>query len=160
MTLFPYAQHTLHTSLSQKQVYERLSSRILPRQPLSPFSRPLEYFFGNVHWDSFQINHAAKGRRNSFSPQIRGTIAANESCTELHLSMALHPMVAAFLKFFLATVLAFLLLGIAGCFIKKEMPLEFFLYPLGIGTFSITLTHIAFRRGCEDAIRYLNQILR
>ncbi len=160
MNLFPYARQTIHTSLSREQVYERLSSRVLSRQPLCNFYRPLEYFCGSVHWDSFQIYHSIKDRRNSFSPQIRGTITSREGGTELHLSMALHPIVAVFLKFFLFVILFFLILGAVGCFIKQEMPLEFFLYPLGIGTFSIALTHIAFREGCKDAIRYLKQILR
>lgn len=160
MKLFPYCQHTLHTSLSQVQVYEQLYSHTLRNQPLSPFLRPLECFCGVVQWDSFRINHTIRGKRNSFSPQICGSIHADDSGTRLNLSLALHPTTERFLKFYLVAVMSFILLGAVGCLAKKEMPLAFFLCPLFMGIFAIVLTHIAFQEGCKDALRFLDQILQ
>ena len=99
MPLIPYQKFQLTTSVGPDEVAARLAAAV---QPPRRFGKPRTSapFQGSISGDRFQISRVQTGR-NSFVAQISGKIVSLEAGTRIEGSMMVHPMVLAFLAFWL-----------------------------------------------------------
>jgi hypothetical protein len=134
--LLPYRKFDLFSPRCAADVAAALSRQVEPRQWIRfRTSRPFE---GTVTGTTFDIARIIS-YRNSFVPQIRGTIASEGSGSKISISMRLHVVALAFLVVWVALVCT-----IGGAFavssIRNGGPAEGALIPLGMFVFVWAMT--------------------
>ncbi|MBE9118314.1 hypothetical protein IQ249_20690 [Lusitaniella coriacea LEGE 07157] len=103
MQLLPYHRFTLQTHQSLSQVIENLEAHIeVPKIVRWKFSRNHAPYEGKVSSSGFEVRRIIH-YRNSFLPQIKGKFEPQSKGTLVRVTMGLHPLVMAFLLFWLAT---------------------------------------------------------
>ncbi|MBZ5525264.1 MAG: hypothetical protein LAP21_23805 [Acidobacteriia bacterium] len=95
-------------------------------------------FYGSLRDGSFRISRNIH-YRNSFLPQIRGRIEPTGGGTRVALVMFVHPLVAAFMLFWLFMVASFAIVGVG----QPGDPYATYI-PLGMLLFGIALPAISF----------------
>lgn len=103
MDLLPYEHFTIRTSLSEAEVHRRLADSIEPYQMLRWFWGNHRPYQGSISADEFQVTRII-GYRNSFLPRISGRIGSDLGQTTIDIKMMLHPLVIAFLAFWMLFV--------------------------------------------------------
>lgn len=95
MNLLPYEHFTIQTHLSAEEVNRRLADSVEPRKMVRWFSFNHKPYEGDVSSDSFNIRRIIH-YRNSFLPQITGSIRSDLGRTLIEIRMGLHPFVVLF----------------------------------------------------------------
>ncbi|WP_203907617.1 hypothetical protein [Rhizocola hellebori] len=111
MRILPYERFTIQSPLPVDELTHRLRSGVAPVR--FSLRRPAQPFQGSVHGDRFVI-HRVLGYRNSFRPEITGRVVPAGGGSTIEVSMALHPVILAFMGFWLTiAALVFVGFGIA-----------------------------------------------
>jgi|SRR6187551_977617 len=102
MPLLPYRRYELVSTKAPSEVEAALRDAVEPKSiwRFSTATRPLEGEVGDAVFDVRRII----GYRNSFLPQIRGKISAAPEGSRIAITMRLHPLVLAFMTFWLGVV--------------------------------------------------------
>ena len=101
MNLLPYEHFTIETYLGAEEGGRRLAHSVEPKKVIRWFSTNHKPYEGDVTSDSFKISRIIH-YRNSFLPQITGSIRSDLGRTLVEIRMALHPVVLVFLVLWLA----------------------------------------------------------
>ena len=107
MPLLPYLRYELESGKTPAEVEEAMRAVVEPKR-LFRFGGGAQPFEGVVGDGAFDVRRII-GYRNSFLPQIRGTISAAAEGSRISITMSLHPLVLGFMIVWLGGV------G-AGCF--------------------------------------------
>ena len=134
--LLPYRRFDLLSPRQPHEVLEALSRQVEPRRWIR--LRASRRFEGTVTAPTFDVARIIS-YRNSFVPQIHGTIAPEGSGSRISISMRLHVLTLAFLVAWIALVCT-----IGGVFaassIRNGGPAEEALIPLGMFVFAYAMT--------------------
>jgi len=117
MTLIPYENLNIKTTLDLAKVLEKLNEAIEPKQRFRKFwdasHKPYQGAVDGLHFDATRIIHY----RNSFLPIIKGEIQPEINGCTINLKMHLHTAVVIFMTLWLGFV-AFFFLAILGSYIS------------------------------------------
>lgn len=91
--------------------------------------------------------------RNSFLPQIKGTIQKGNYGTQIEVTMKLHVFVFVFLLFWCGFVMFFL---ISLCLVQQKISV-FFLVPVGMLLFVYALTMFGFKTESKESKEFLKK---
>lgn len=149
MRLFPVDRVVLYTPLPKSEVLERLG--------YNTGSNGGKRFRGTIAHDSFAITRVIT-YRNSFLPQIRGTISETASGTDIALSLRLEKAVRIFMAIWLS-VAALALIGILAASLFDGFSALTALIPLAMLGFGIAMINIGFKTESERAVDELREIL-
>ena len=95
MEFIPYQKVTITTNLSKEEIIERFKESIGTR-PLGSFAKVQRKIFSGRLSDSVFDLSLNKDYRNSWTPEIKGTITAKDNLTELHVTLKANSFVIAF----------------------------------------------------------------
>jgi hypothetical protein len=109
-------------------------------------------FIGKVEGFTFRMHRDIR-YRNSFLPQVRGSVVSTPVGTRVLITMYLHPLVAAFMLFWLGVVG----IGALTAFITQRESIDSALIPAGMFLFGIALTVGGFYPEAFKARRLLEQ---
>lgn len=151
MKYLPFERITYKTNLSEQEVLTRLSGFVEPKK-FGLGRNPIKEYEGSVNSNSFEIQRVIKNR-NSFLPQISGTIQKNNGETQIKIIMKLHWVVFVFLIFWCGFVVLFLI----GILVMEDLKsLEFFL-PMFMLLFVYALTMYGFKSESKKSREYLKK---
>ena len=156
MPLLPYDKFSIETSLSPQEAVARLSAAVEPRR-FWRFGAGKRAFEGELGPREIRIRRLIT-YRNSFLPEIRGTIVPTERGSRLDATLRLHGFVLAFLVVWCA--FAFIIGGgiVAGALVSGES-IGDALVTLGIVAFAWALTSGAFTFEARKARTILRGLL-
>lgn len=109
MKFFPYEDFYIITSLKPEEVETRLQSEMEPNRGFSlgkPFSSSNRYFSGYVVNGVFEFKRIIS-YRNSFVPQIKGSIEPWLNGSRMHVTMTMQIFVNVFMGMWLGSCLVF-----------------------------------------------------
>jgi hypothetical protein len=109
-------------------------------------------FIGKVEGDAFLMSRDIR-YRNSFLPQVRGSVVSTSRGSRVLITMYLHPLVAVFMLFWLGGIGA----GALAAFNAQNGSIGPALIPAGMFLFGIVLTVGAFYPEAFKARRLLEQ---
>ena len=107
MAFLPFERYNIFTQLSIDEIRERLDLNIEPTKPFTLFpseSNNDAMYEGSVYGNQFSMQRKI-GYRNSFNPQIKGTIITEEKSNHIHIVMTMHPAVMIFMGIWLSGAL-------------------------------------------------------
>lgn len=154
MKYLPFERIVYRTNLSQEEIIKRLSDFVEPKK-FSFIRNPIKDYEGSVDAYSFDISRAIT-YRNSFLPQIYGSIQKNNNGTEIQVTMSLNGFVLLFtIVWCLIASFSFVFVLIKG--IKdKAISVEFFI-PLIMLLFIYGLTMAGFKIESKKSKEYLRK---
>lgn len=160
MVLWPFQRVSLRTALPADVVLQRLAAEVEPRRWFrSPFGKtPHKRFEGEITGERFRVNRII-GYRNSFLPQVAGSVRSDGLATVLEATLMLHPVVAVFMLFWLGAVG----LGGLGLLAQLATPGEhswLALAPTGMFVFGYLLMQLAYLAEARPAKRFLEEVTR
>ena len=151
MKYLPFEHIIFRTSLSEQEVRAKLSDFTEARKSRF-FNTPTKDYEGFINGNSFKINRIIKGR-NSFAPQINGTIRANAAGTQIEVKMKLQEYVLAFLIGWCFLASLFLM----AIFTMEDKTAMDFLLPVLMLLFVYALTMIGFKIESKKSREYLKK---
>jgi hypothetical protein len=159
MPVIPHQALRLHSQLSAADAMLALKAQVAPPRP--PFSLSIAFgslpFEGTLDGARFELQRVIQ-YRNSFLPQIRGTIEpATAGCT-VSLTMSLHPLVIAFAIIWLMVVSAGACVAVAAALGQSRVQAGTFI-PFGMLLFFGILVSASFHFEARKAERLLREIL-
>ena len=156
MAVLPYRKIELYSPLPAEAVALALGNAVEPKRWLrfGAGSRPFE---GAVTQSSFDIRRIIS-YRNSFVPQIRGTIAPEGGGSRISITMQLHLAVAIFMTLWLSAVFLAVIAS-APAVLSGRAELATALVPLGMFLFGSILTVASFSIEARKAERLLASLL-
>jgi len=149
MALLPFENITYRTALSEEEVIRRLTDFIEPKKVFrmsfsrSSSAKPYE---GEITGRQFTINRIIT-YRNSFLPEITGTIQRDNNATVIHVKMRLHVFVLIFLLIWCSIVGTFVRVSVTSLMgaIQGHKIENQDLIPLGMIVLMCVLTIGAFK---------------
>ncbi len=151
MKYLPFEHIVYTTNFSEQEVTTRLSNYIESRKVRMFKNNPTKEYEGFISDNKFEINRIIKGR-NSFLPQIIGTIQKFNEETQIEVKMQLHWAVKAFLIFWCSSVIFFLIITL-----MKGMSIEI-LFPISMLLFAYLLTMLGFKSESKKSKNDLKRI--
>lgn len=151
MKYLPFERIIYKTNLSEQEVIKRLSEFVEPKKFSLGRTSTKEYE-GLVNNDRFEINRIIN-YRNSFLPQIIGTIQKNNDRTQIEITMKLHVLVLVFLIVWCGFTL-FFLVGV--CFAEKKISTVLFM-PILMLLFAYGLTMLGFKTESKKSKEFLRK---
>jgi hypothetical protein len=105
MALVPYERVVLHGQLSAEEVIRRLAAAVEPRKRFRiSFLADHKPYQGEITGHRFSVSRII-GYRNSFLPTVDGVVRAAGQGAVLEATLMPHPVVLAFMGFWLSAVL-------------------------------------------------------
>jgi hypothetical protein len=163
--IFPSRSLVLKSPFSPADAASLLQAAIRPRRGgwAQVWSRGAGNFMGEVKENRFDIVRDIPGR-NSFLPNVRGTIESNIIGSRISVSMKMHASTAGFMAVWLfVTILGLLDAGRvyydtwkAG----KHMDPHFYIIIGSLAVFGFLLMHFSFRPEARRAENFLKQTLK
>lgn len=155
MKYLPFEHIIFNTNLSEQEIMRKLSDVVEPKK--FRFGRNFtKDYQGSVKTNSFDINRNII-YRNSFLPNIKGTIEKNNYGTQIQVTMKLDVFVILFLTVWcLFTFLFFVMLFTKG--IGDKEPKGVVLIPVVMLLFIYGLTMICFKLESQKSKEYLRKI--
>lgn len=161
MILLPYENFYIITKLKPEEVDSKLQQEVSPPRPIFNFSlfssSQNTYFEGYAANGTFEIKRAIN-YRNSFLPQIKGTIEAWPGGSRVHIKMSMMILVTIFMCFWLSFA------AIAGfAFLNQEINKEHYsagdFAPFGMFFFGYALAMGGFKYESRKAKAFLMEML-
>jgi len=149
MRLFPEDRVVLYTPLPKNEVAERLA--------YNTSSNGGKKFRGTIAGDSFTIARVIT-YRNSFLPQIKGTLTEAAAGTTITITLRLMKAVQTFMVIWLSAA-ALALPGILAAGLFNGFSALPALIPLAMLGFGVAMVHIGFSSESEQAVDELRGIL-
>ena len=160
MKIIPSDRIEIISPLSKTEVEKRLRENIQPKRGIElRLSRPKnqKIFEGTLFGDNFQIQRVINGK-NSFLPQIKGTINDSANGTKILMDLKVHGFVIGFMAFWLGGVGLALVGTIYGIVTQGTNPL-FAIAPLIMFAFGIGLAYFGFNSEKEKSISEMKRIV-
>ena len=160
MKIFPSDRVELISSLSKEEVEKKLRENIQPKRGIElRLTRPKNQkaFEGTLFGDSFQIQRVIHGR-NSFLPQINGTLKEGANGTKILMDLKIHGFVIVFLAFWLGGV-GLTLIGAIYAMVTQGVKPVFVVVPLVMFAFGVGLAYFGFNTEKEKSISELKKIV-
>lgn len=155
MKYLPFERVIYSTNLPQQEIIKRLSDVVEPKT-FSFGRKPTKDYKGSVDMKNFDISRVIN-YRNSFLPQIYGTIQKNNYGTEIQVTMSLNGFVFLFtIAWCLIASFTFVIILMKGIR-DKGITLELFL-PLIMLLFMYGLTMAGFKIESKKSKEYLKNI--
>ncbi|MCT2406680.1 hypothetical protein NZD88_03800 [Chryseobacterium antibioticum] len=151
MKYLPFERIIYRTNLSEQEVITRLSGFVEPKKFSFGKTSTKEYE-GSVNDNSFEINRIISNR-NSFLPQISGTIQKNNYGTQIGVTMKLHVFVFLFLVGWCGFAMLFL---ISVCMTQQKVSGDFF-GPILMLLFVYGLTMLGFKTESKKSKEFLRK---
>lgn len=157
MRLLPYRRFELQSPLSVTQVTQALSDSGEPKRwiRLGTADRPFE---GTVTASGFQIQRNIS-YRNSFLPQVTGTVTPEGSGSRISITMKLHSVVLIFLLVW-SGVLASICVAVGVSFIAGSVEGTAALAPFGLFLLASLVITGSFAYEARKATELLTSLLR
>ncbi|MCT2560853.1 hypothetical protein [Chryseobacterium herbae] len=152
MKYLPFERIIYKTNLSEQEVVTRLSGFVEPKKFSWGKSSTQKEYEGFVNNNRFEINRIIN-YRNSFLPQISGTIQKNNYGTQIEITMKLHVLVFAFLLVWCGFTL-FFLVGV--CSAEKKISMVLFI-PILMLLFAYGLTMLGFKTESKKSKEFLKK---
>jgi hypothetical protein len=156
---FPSEDYVLRTGLPVTEVLSRISDSIDAKRTnafvayFKGFDKP---YRGHINGSTFHIVRNIS-YRNSFLPEIKGTVSTFLGKTEVTIKMALNQLVAIFMILWLSVVgIAAVVIGIGAL---RSRPTPASLIPVGMFVFGILLTILPFKYESAQSKRFLRELL-
>lgn len=141
MKYLPFEHLIYTTNLSEQDVIRILSENVgAKRKPFASNNGSTKEYEGVIYDNSFEINRIIKNR-NSFLPQITGTIQENNYETQIEVKMKLHRLVSIFMIFWCTIVIFFLIMTL----IESKGATIDIVFPLSMLLFAYLLTMLGFK---------------
>lgn len=154
MKYLPFEHLIYQTNLSEKEVIVKLSDYMQTKRNRFKFNgNPTKEYEGFINGNSFEINRIIKNR-NSFLPQITGTIQRNNNETQIEVKMRLDWAVFGFLFFWCSFVLFFLIMTLTQSEISTDILIPFFML-----LFAYLLTMLGFKIESKRSKKDLEKML-
>lgn len=156
--ILPVENYTIVTPLSKEEVYRRLALNIEPRKSYRFWSGPsAKEFEGEFSPDRFSIQRVI-GYRNSFLPQITGTIISVQQKTHVHIKMQPDILVTIFMICWLfATGM------LSGAILLQQLRHfaadKFTFIPVAMFLFGCLLINFGFKPESSISKKFLNKLL-
>ncbi|MDN5477606.1 MAG: hypothetical protein L0G39_11795 [Chryseobacterium sp.] len=151
MKYLPFERIIYRTNLSEQEIITRLSGFVEPKKFGFGRTSSKEYE-GFINNNCFEINRMIN-YRNSFLPQIKGTIQKGNYGTQIEVTMKLHLFVFVFLLFWCGFVMFFL---ISLCLVQQKISVVF-LVPVGMLLFVYALTMFGFKTESKESKEFLKK---
>lgn len=156
MKYLPFEFLLYETELSEQEALEKLSDCTQPKKMrFFKAYNPTKTYEGSIDENTFEISRIIN-YRNSFLPQITGTVQNNGSRTEIEIKMQLNTIVLLFLIFCCSMVFLFFLMAI---FSAAEITIASFA-PLLMLVFIYFLTIFCFNYESTKAKAELKKIFK
>lgn len=162
-TILPYENFTFTSKLPLNVVMDRLTKNVSPKSTnLFSFNRDLSKpYTGIILANSFEISRVIN-YKNSFLPNINGTISTFLGKTEIAIKMKPFTMVIVFMAIWLGIV-GFACFGVIGYYllnINSILSFNFFtIVPFVMFIFGCLLVSIPFRLEANKSKAFLLQLL-
>jgi hypothetical protein len=141
MKYLPFEHIIYRTNLSKREVITRLSDCMETKKNSFTFNnKSTKEYEGFIDDHHFEINRIIRNR-NSFLPQISGSIQENNHETQIEVKMKLHVLVLIFLVFWCLSTLFFLTTVLIAV---EKISLDV-LIPVGMLLFAYALTMFGFK---------------
>lgn len=150
--IFPSKTLIIETSLSPAEVHERLEKDVAPREGTLLRVFEVGMYRGRVDETGFDFRRIISGR-NSFLPNVAGSIEATAFGSRIHVRMSMPAFVTAFMAVWLGMVA---LMAIPFAF---AMPFPFNVLPFGMLVFGTLLPKLGFSSEANLAERFLAEAL-
>ena len=141
MEFIPYQRLTITTDLSREEVVSRMKERVGPTKRDNFVRVDKNIFSGRLGNDRFELR-LIKNYRNSWTPEVTGTITGKDDTTELIVTLKSNIFAIVFTAVFILIGLSMLVYQIVdfsdfGSF--DWMTLLFILFPYGLCWFGFNL---------------------
>ena len=145
-----------HTSLSPEEVVQRLGEHVRMRRQGPSVASTSDTYKGSVSVNTFKISRIIHSR-NSFLPQIKGTIIPKTHKTEIQIAMLLAPEVIVFLAIWCGFVL-FALGGLIYDAIQNEGITLFTFIPLAMIPFAYVISMLGFKLESSRSQKFFQKL--
>ncbi|MEO0584261.1 MAG: hypothetical protein AAF135_18755 [Bacteroidota bacterium] len=145
-----------HTSLSPEEVVQRLGEHVRMRRQGPSVASTSDTYKGSVSVNTFKISRIIHSR-NSFLPQIKGTIIPKTHKTEIQIAMRLAPEVIVFLAIWCGFVL-FALGGLIYDAIQNEGITLFTFIPLAMIPFAYVISMLGFKLESSRSQKFFQKL--
>ena len=160
MKIIPSDRIEIISPLSKTEVEKRLRENIQPKRGIKlRLTRPKNQkaFEGSLFGNSFQIQRVINGK-NSFLPQIKGTINESAHGTKILMDLKIQGFVIGFLALWLGGIGVVMVGTIYGIVTQGTNPL-FVIAPLIMFAFGIGLAYFGFNSEKEKSISEMERIV-
>lgn len=158
MKYLPFEHLIYKTDLSEKEAIKKLSDCIETKRSGFIFNRTsTKEYEGFIDGNSFEINRIIKNR-NSFLPQITGTIQNNTYETQIEIKMRLSWFVLVFMIFWCSFVMLFLVVFLAIAFTQAGKISGGIFIPVSMLAFAYLLTMFGFKSESKKSKEDLKKI--
>ncbi|UPT68885.1 MAG: hypothetical protein M0D57_09775 [Sphingobacteriales bacterium JAD_PAG50586_3] len=145
MKLLPAQEIIYKTNLTEEEAIERITLAVIPTRSLEyrlPANMVKRKYSGDIYGPVFKIQRKI-GYRNSFLPQITGTIKEEPTGTVVNVSMQMHSFVNTFLLIYISIPSAVFITWLVAILAGGEFSLGVFIPFLFIG-FAMLISHVGF----------------
>ncbi|MEO6521027.1 MAG: hypothetical protein ABIN91_05085 [Mucilaginibacter sp.] len=147
------------TSLTPDEILERLALNVNTDQRVNWFTNDSnnDYLYeGRISSQKFDIKRVIN-YRNSFNPQIKGTISTEKSGCRIQIVMSLHPAVLVFMCMWMGGLLiGGISIMVSQIIEQKFQPASLFIIAMFL--FGYVLTTGGYKYESNDSIRFLNEM--
>lgn len=141
MELIPYQRLTITTDLPKDEVVRRFRDRVGPTKRENFVRVDKNVFSGRLGNDKFELT-LIKDYRNSWTPEVTGTITGKDNGTELAVTLKSNIFVIVFTAVFICiglTMLIYEIVDFSGFDDFDWMTLLFIIFPYGLCWFGFNL---------------------
>lgn len=156
MRVLPYRRFTIDSPLAPAQVQARLRGAIAQKWTFG-FTQPDQPLVGDFDGRSFNVTRYVRSR-NSFRPQVRGTIEPLGTGTRLVGKMQLHELAIVFIGFFAFVAGSVFLSGAARSIASRQLE-PAMLVALGVIAFLTAMTFGGFAMEVRSSLDDLAKVV-
>lgn len=160
MKLIPSDQIDIISPHTKAEVEYRLKENIQPKRGIEiRLTKPKNQkaFEGVLTQNGFQIQRVINGK-NSFLPQIKGTIQGGINGTKVQIDLTIHRFVIVFMTIWLSMISFFLIGTVYGIITQDTNPV-FAIVPLIMIAFGIGMVHFGYSSEKQKSVDELKRIL-
>lgn len=158
MNFLPFENITYHSKLDETKIIRKLKDNVqLSTSTGYGHRERSKRYEGEIGKNSFNIKRII-WYRNSFLPQISGTIISEKEGTRIKVKMRLHLFVLIFICVFCSILVIALLVGLYASFLFNHLG-RMTLFPLGMLAFAYLMTIFGFNFESRKSKKDLKEIL-
>lgn len=160
MKLLPEKEIIYKSPLNTEEAIERITLAVIPTRSLEyrlPANMAKRRYSGDIYGPVFKIQRTI-GYRNSFLPQITGTIKEDGTGSIIKVNMQMHSFVYAFLLIYISIPAIVFIVWLVAILVTGEFSPGIFA-PLLISGFGLLLSHAGFNYEATTARIDLKKIL-
>ena len=160
MKLIPKAKAEIISPLSKSEVENKLRENIQTTRGIGlsrSYQKNHKPFRGTMEGNTFRIQRIISGK-NSFLPQIAGTVSESANGTKILMELKIHVFVVVFMTLWMGGVTLGLVAGLYGMTTQGTNPF-YILGPIALLAFAFGMAYYGFNSEKEKAITELKRIV-